>query len=152
MVLKCIVNLILVVYKTLEKLMTRINAGIDPSLLHRRHLIAEIREITMVPAALKRSLRTKSTEDIMRSIPKKFTLNSGHVLFFYNKLRYLENRFKLLCNEMLNRDYIADESRKLAFCGFEAVWYGDWESSEEDNKIVWERINLRISEKPHLYL
>lgn len=132
--------------------MTRINAGIDPALLHRRHLIAEIREITMVPASLKRSLRTKSTADIMSSIPKNFTLNSGHVLFFYNKLKYLENRFKLLCLEMLNRDYVADESRGLAFDVFDPIWYGDWSPTEEDNKIVWERIKLRISEKPHLYL
>jgi deoxyribonuclease (pyrimidine dimer) len=132
--------------------MTRINAGIDPSLLHRRHLIAELREITMVPAALRRSLRTKSVDDIISKIPKTFTLNAGHVLFFYNKLGYLEQRFRLLCNEMLNRNYVADESRVIAFSGFDSIWYGNWIPTEADNQIVWDRINLRISEKEELYV
>ena len=71
--------------------MTRINSNLDPSKLKRMHLIAELREITMVPAALRRSLRTRSVNDILTNIPKKFTLNRGHVTFFYNKLNFLKN-------------------------------------------------------------
>ena len=54
--------------------MTRINSDIDPKLLTRVHLVAELREITMVPAALRRSLRTKSPDDIIKSIPLKFLI------------------------------------------------------------------------------
>lgn len=80
--------------------MTRINADIDPALLERRHLVAELREIAMVPASLKRSLRTLTPESILPRIPKEFTLNDGHVLFFYDKIEFLRRRFKKLCEEM----------------------------------------------------
>ena len=58
--------------------MTRINADIDPATLHRRHLVAELREITMVPASLKRSLRTKTKEEVLKNIPDRYTLGKGH--------------------------------------------------------------------------
>ena len=131
--------------------MTRINSNLNPRLLKRVHLIAELREITMVPGSLRRSLRTKSVGEILKSVPKKFTLNAGHVLFFYPKLEFLQYRFIALSEEMKRRGYTPDESRIDAFSGFDKVFYNDWESSDEDDKIVIERINLRISQKPHLY-
>ncbi len=132
--------------------MTRINSDIDPKLLHRLHLIAELREITMVPGSLRRSLKTKSKREILKSIPKKFTLNSGHVLYFYTRLSFLQKRFDRLCHEMERRGYIPDKTRKIAFDGFDSEFYNDWASTQEDDNIVHERIALRISEKPHLYL
>lgn len=131
--------------------MTRINSNLDPKTLKRMHLVAELREITMVPAALRRSLRTKHPSDILASIPAKFTLNTGHVKFFYNKLAFLQRRFDALADEMERRGYSPDWSRKTAFGNFDKAWYGNWESTPDDDKIVQERINFRISQKPHLY-
>lgn len=131
--------------------MTRINSDLDPKILKRPHLIAEIREITMVPAALRRSLKTKDVETVLKSIPLKFTLNSGHVRFFYNKLEFLINRFNRLSAEMERRGYKPDYTRITAFSGFDSIWYGNWKSSPEDDEIVLQRIALRISQKPHLY-
>jgi deoxyribonuclease (pyrimidine dimer) len=130
---------------------TRINSNINPSSLKRAHLIAELREITMVPASLRRSLRTKSAESILASIPNKFTLNAGHVKFFYNKQAFLHRRFNMLAEEMIRRGYKPDYQRASAFHGFSPEWYNDWDSTPEDDKIVIERINFRISQKPHLY-
>jgi deoxyribonuclease (pyrimidine dimer) len=96
-------------------------------------------------------LRTKTPQEIMKSIPKKFTLNSGHVLFFYNKMKFLYDRFFRLVGEMERRGYSPDLSRANAFIGFDPMWYGNWESTTEDDNIVLERIKLRISEKPYLY-
>jgi len=132
--------------------MTRINSDIDPKLLHRRHLVAELREIIMVPGSLKRSLMTSSKLMVLSGIPKKFTLNTGHVKFFYNKLTFLQNRFDRLCNEMERRGYHPDRSRRQSFDGFDDRFYNDWTSTPEDDDIIHERIALRISEKPHLYL
>ena len=132
--------------------MTRINSNIDPKLLHRLHLIAELREITMVPASLSRSLMTRSHLMILCDIPKKFTLNTGHVKFFYNKLTFLHHRFDTLCDDMERRGYTPDRSRRTAFDGFNSLFYNDWTSTLEDDNIVHERIELRISQKPHLYL
>lgn len=131
--------------------MTRINANIHPSTLHRRHLVAELREITMVPAALKRALRTKTKDAILASIPEKFTLNAGHVKFFYDKQTFLFYRFKHLSTEMRKRGYYADQCRMQAFFNFDSEFNKNWEATPEDNALVQERINLRISQKPHLY-
>jgi len=131
--------------------MTRINADLDPRLLHRRHLVAELREITMVPAALRRSLRTKSEQDVLKSIPSSFTLGSGHVKFFFNKMLFLKLRFFRLCKEMQNRGYAPDWSRVKAFDNFSVLFYNDWVGSEVDRDIVLQRIEMRKQEKPHLY-
>lgn len=131
--------------------MTRINSNLDPKLLKRAHLIAEWREMPMVPASLRRSMRTKTASEILTSIPKKFTLNSGHVKFFYNKLGFLKNRFNRIADEMLRRGYVPDRSRIMAFDGFDEIWYGDWQATTEDDEVIIKRINQRIAEKPHLY-
>lgn len=131
--------------------MTRINSDLDPKTLKRAHLIAEYREITMVPAALRRSLRTKSKDEVLKSIPKKFTLNAGHVKFFYDKQSFLKTRFIRLCVEMNHRGYKFDPMRGDAFSGFDNEFCNNWNSTPEDDCIVQERINFRISQKPHLY-
>ena len=115
------------------------------------HLVAELREITMVPAALRRSMRTKTPDEILSSIPKKFTLNAGHVKFFYNKMAFLHRIFDRLALEMERRGYRPDWARNKAFNGFDSTWYSDWDSTPEDDAIVIERINFRIAQKPHLY-
>lgn len=131
--------------------MTRINANIPPKELTRMHLVAELREITMVPASLKRSLHSKSINEVLRYIPSQFTLNTGHVKFFYDKLHFLKDRFDALCEEMRIRGYQPDTSRKIAFDNFPKEFYNHWSATERDNDIVRERIALRISQKPHLY-
>ena len=60
--------------------MTRINI-IPVSELYDQHLIAEYREITMVPAALNRTLKSKIGLD-KNKISQQYTLNKGHVYFF----------------------------------------------------------------------
>jgi len=115
------------------------------------HLVAELREITMVPASLRRSLKTRDPESIQKGIPSEFTLNKGHVTFFYNKLGFLIKRFNRLADEMERRGYSPDRNRVIAFDGFDNQWYGNWESTNKDDDIVIERINFRISQKPHLY-
>lgn len=131
--------------------MTRVNADIDPKKLHRAHLIAEIREITMVPASLRRSLRTKSIQDVLESIPDTFSLGKGHVKFFYNKIGFLQYRFTRIADEMERRSFVPDRTRIEAFDGFDAMWTGHWQATDDDNLIVMERITMRIEQKPHLY-
>jgi deoxyribonuclease (pyrimidine dimer) len=131
--------------------MTRINAGIKPSELHRLHLIAEYREITMVPAALRRSLKTRNKADILAGIPKSFTLNKGHVSFFYDKLDYLKARFARLVYEMRQRGYTTDLTRGESFNGLPDEFYGEWQETPESREIIASRIAFRKAEKPHLY-
>lgn len=52
---------------------------------------------------------------------------------------------------MENRGYNPDWSREVIFNGFDDIWNNDWNSTEKDDQIVWERIGMRIKEKPYLY-
>lgn len=131
--------------------MTRVNAGVDPTELHRLHLIAEYREIPMIPASIKRSLRTRTIDAVLKDVPSAFTLNKGHVTFFANKILYLENRYERVSMEMLNRGYFVDSSRDPGFTGLPEQCYGTWEETPEARAIILERIALRKAEKPHLY-
>jgi len=105
----------------------------------------------MVPASLRRSLRTKSLDSVLNSVPPKFTLGKGHVTFFYDKIGFLKTRFERLCEEMVLRGYTCDRTRGTAFEGFPDVFNGGWVADELDNSVVQARINFRISQKPHLY-
>ena len=53
---------------------------------------------------------------------------------------------------MERRGYVADRNRIVAFDGFDPRFYNDWTSTPEDDDIIHERIALRKSQKPHLYL
>ena len=130
--------------------MTRINI-IEPSELTDQHLIAEYREITMVPGSLNRTLNSKVgyRED---RVPKRFTLNSGHVYFFYNKGKYLHNRYTRLINEMKRRGFSPDSNRVFPYKIFkDNGLYNDWLPTIEDYKIIRERIQQKIDMKPDWY-
>ena len=128
--------------------MTRINI-ISPSELTDQHLVAEYREIFMVGSALQRSLKSKNWD--RKTIPKKFTLNVGHVKFFYDKGKYLHNRYTQIVNEMKARGMKPDPSRYFKTHQFPDEFYNDWEPDDKAYEIIRERINLRLQQKPGWY-
>jgi len=79
--------------------MTRINCGIPPEKLSDKHLIAEHREIKRIPNCVSKGRFS------MKGQPSKFTLGTGHVKFFYDKLLYLKKRYELLYNECKKRNF-----------------------------------------------
>ena len=107
--------------------MTRINI-IPVSELTDQHLIAEYREITMVPAALIRTLNSKAGFS-KNKIPAKFTLNRGHVYFFYDKGLYLDKRYLLLVQEMILRGFNPDVNRHFPKDVFPSELFNDWTPS-----------------------
>lgn len=133
--------------------MTRINL-IPVANLTDQHLFAEWREIKMVPAALRRSLKTRSIDDILRGIPPQYTLNKGHVTFFYNKMLFLYNRYIILTDELMSRGYSLTEHDK-DFIFFRDIpdkfKQVDWSPNKNEIAINLARILLRISEKPTWY-
>lgn len=131
--------------------MTRINADYELKKLMDQHLMAEYRELPMVIAALKRSLRTQPVNTVLKKIPNSFTLNSGHVTFFYNKLTFLSRRYDRLIIELKERGYKLDSERKLDFTGIPEVFFKDWQAREKDNLVVEARINEKIQMKPQWY-
>lgn len=133
--------------------MTRINL-VPVQDLADQHLFAEWREIKMVPAALRRSLKTRNIGDILDGIPKRYTLNKGHVTFFFNKMLFLCDRYGELTDELENRGYVLanHDPHFIFFRDIPEVFRTtNWEPDYLDRKINIERILLRIGEKPGWY-
>lgn len=130
--------------------MTRINL-VKVQELTDQHLVAEYREIFMVGSALQRSLKSSNWEKTKKSLPVEFTLNGGHVKFFYNKGKYLHKRYLGLVNEMKRRGMKPDPSRVFKVHQWPDDLYRDWSPSEKELEIVRQRIQERIDQKPDWY-
>ena len=135
--------------------MTRINL-ISPSLLTDQHLLAEYRELPMVHAALRRSVKSKSWRlngKLPVPIPSKFCLGAGHVIFFYDKLFYLDMRYTLLQDEMIKRGWNPDPDRTLSLEGIPLEFktgYG-WTPDREAIDIIRARLIQKLDMKPGFY-
>ena len=128
--------------------MTRINI-VHPSELTDQHLIAEYREIFMVGSSLQRSIKSKNWNP--KDIPIKFTLNTGHVKFFYDKGKYLFKRYDELRIEMKARGMNPDDTRVFKREQWPDELWNDWTPSLEDYKLIRQRIEDRINMKPNWY-
>lgn len=116
--------------------MTRVNVGIFPEELSNQLLIAELREIKRIPNLI------KSGKFNLNKIPDRFTLGTGHVAFFYNKLGYLKKRYQKLYQEA-RKDVV---ERRLnvqdfsdSFENIDPYFMNDYEETERDRNILLER-------------
>lgn len=153
--------------------MTRLNL-VPPEELMDQHLFAEFREIKMVPKSLRRSLKAAEARDakiygyrnlyarrlmgqaiVLESIPKAYTLNAGHVSFFYDKALYLRERYNLLKAELerrginFNRDSLLDPDG--IFDVLDERFHKDYEPTPDALALVRQRIAERIAMKPNWY-
>lgn len=122
--------------------MTRINANIPPANLIDQHLLAEYREMVRIPSAVKKYLKSGKK---MPKIPEKFKLGPGHVVYFYDKLKFLHNRYIAIKKELDNRNTANNMSDRM-FYNIPAEYYNDISIDDlnEANAIVIERITERI--------
>lgn len=124
----------------------RINI-IEPSLLTDQHLLAEYNELNMVAQSFNHSKLFKNRNDI---IPKEYSLNTGHVKFFYDKGKYLYKRFYDLKNELRNRGFNVKMDFKNYWL-YRMEYFNDWKPSKNDYKVIFERIKFKINLKPNFY-
>ena len=117
--------------------MTRINVAIPVKELTMRHLMAEHREIKRIPNMVA-SGRAKIVD-----IPKQFTLGTGHVKFFYNKLGYLKKRYEELYKECVERGYAVTYYGN-AWEGIPQSLMNDYTPTAYDEKIIRQRIQERL--------
>jgi len=129
---------------------TRINL-VPISELADQHLVAEYREIFMVGSSLQRSLKSPNWRKTKNSLPKEFTLNKGHVKFFYNKGKYLYNRYLDLVEEMKSRGMSPDPDRIFKREQWPDDLFQDWSPTDRDLLIIRERIKVKIQQKPNWY-
>ena len=125
--------------------MTRINV-VPVTELTDQHLMAEYRELPMVPASARRSSAARFKPiDI-------YTLNKGHVTFFYNKKKYLVNRWLDLIAELYDRGYNIDPSaRVVKWHELDKFPQVDWQPDAHAVAINQQRIDERIKMKPQWY-
>ena len=126
--------------------MTRINVGVLPIELPSKLLLAEHREITRIPNAIK-----SGKANLSQILPDKFTLNAGHVKFFYKRCTYLKNRYIALYCECVKRGFnITDKS--TAFDDLPQESLGDYEPSPEDRQLIVDRIESKGFQLVSLYI
>lgn len=121
--------------------MTRINC-VPPLELTNKHLVAEYRELPRIFAL------ACHREDA----PKEYCLGKGHMLFFYDKLKYLANRQLVIVAEMLKRG-MNPSYDPLSLWAFhvdrggtlnKSLW-NDWEPDEKALAINRECITDRLN-------
>jgi deoxyribonuclease (pyrimidine dimer) len=117
--------------KEVRRTMTRINC-IPVEELHDKHLLAEYRE-------LPRIFKLARTGN---DIPDTYRLGTGHVKFFYNKLKYLEDRQRQLISECLRRGFNITHTEVSFDC--DPDLYNNWVPTEEAVVINRERIAERL--------
>ena len=132
--------------------MTRVNL-VPVGELANQHAMAEWRELKMIPKALARSLKTQPVDKILKKIPKEFTLNAGHVLFFYDKGAFLRRRYEQLTEELIARGYNINRDAKFDpdEIMFDPQWNGDYKPDERALAVIRERIAEKIAMKPNFY-
>lgn len=135
--------------------MTRINL-VKPQELHRLHLIAEIRELPRIVTYVENiaSKGNKALMGLLQQVPKQYTLNKGHMKFFADKLEFIYWRQLWLVYEARARGYnISYDLKTLRkrIDNLPSILHNDYQPTEEAVALSWERINLRIKEKPHVY-
>ena len=130
--------------------MTRINL-VPPEELSDQHLVAEYREIFMVGSSLQRSLRSPNWERTQKTIPTKFTLNKGHVKFFYNKGKYLSERYDELIQEIKRLKMRPEPSPTFKKEQWPDELFNTWKPNDYDLKVIRKRITTKINLKPDWY-
>jgi len=118
--------------------MTRINSAINVRNLTDEHLLAEHREIKRLPSVYKK--RIDKGKDFSDS-PDKFTLGSGHVIFFANKGKFTLDRYFELYDECIRRGFKVENYKKN--------WtvynvFNDYTSTDIEREMLVSRITDRL--------
>lgn len=123
--------------------MTRINC-VPPEELTAKHLVAEYRELPRI-FTLVRKAQDRGLTDVDIMIPPVYVLGTGHVRFFYNKLKYLETRQIMLIDEMRKRGFKPNFVKiDELMTGINQMWYNDWIPDDKAMEINRQRINERL--------
>lgn len=132
--------------------MTRINL-IDPKELTDQHLFAEYREITRLFGQVKTALDKHAAATVLAKIPPTYRLGAGHVLFFYDKLAFIEWRYFVLKAEVLARGFNITPKDDIAYFRklIDGRFYQDYTPDAEAMAASVGRVIEKIHAKPNWY-
>lgn len=113
--------------------MTRINC-VPVEELTDKHLVAEYRELPRISKAARPCT----------DAPRAYKLGAGHMKFFYDKGKYLSDRFDQLVAEMQRRGFVTNFTQyRLHPVGLN----NDWEPDQQAMAINRARIAERLGGK-----
>jgi len=127
--------------------MTRINV-VPVEELTTKHLVAEYRENPRVFALAHKAYMNKTKW--YNKQPMSYSLGTGHVLFFYNRLKYISTRQKQLVAEMIKRGYNPQFTECLEQQWrdkFPANYWNNYVPTEQALQINRERIKERLEKQ-----
>ncbi|ELA08482.1 pyrimidine dimer DNA glycosylase/endonuclease V [Moraxella macacae 0408225] len=132
--------------------MTRINV-IDVNELTDQHLFAEYREITRIFTLVNQACKKHPVSAILKKIPPTYRMSTGHVLFFYDKLNFIEQRYFHLRHEVLKRGF--NVTLKDDIVAFRTLidprFYQDFHPTKTDIAVNIGRLLEKIHAKPNWY-
>lgn len=117
--------------------MTRINV-VPVTELCDQHLLAEHRELTRIPNCIARGRYN------MKGQPAEYTLGTGHVKFFYDKLAWLSTRYGKLGIECRERGFKVT-NRWPHDISLDSSMWGSYTPTPEALTINRERIAERMA-------
>ena len=79
----------------------------------------------------------------MSEIPSQYVLGTGHVKYFYDKMKFLETRFTQLVNEMIRRGYNPQYIDSGIFRDVPVGFYKDYTPTLEAIELNQQRIKER---------
>ncbi len=116
--------------------MTRINV-VPVEELCDQHLLAEHRELTRIPNCIVRGRYS------LKGQPDKYVLGTGHVKFFYDKLKFLHGRYAALHHECLRRGFQPKWLWPVDAIDRFELWQ-DYKPTEEAKALNRQRIQERM--------
>jgi deoxyribonuclease (pyrimidine dimer) len=120
--------------------MTRINV-VDPSILSDKALSGEWHEIPRVFTLAKDAYWDNRLEAVLKKAPKEYTLGTGHVLWFYDKLGFILARYKALAVECQKRGWsvnVLEDDVLLKWIPKQLM--NNWEPTQEAIRVNMERL------------
>lgn len=129
--------------------MTRVNV-VAPYTLADQHLMAEFRELKHIVPAMRRSRNSKGG---ITGIVPNYTMQTGHVKFFYHRLDYVTQRYSDVGNELLLRGFNVDYTSASNVI-LDQLFNGEWLPPAKWHESMWVpnvsdvRVNIsRITER-----
>lgn len=129
--------------------MTRINL-VHVQELADQHLMAEYRELPRIFGAVRKHVQAgKKVQDF--KIPAYYILGTGHVTFFYDKLKYLVDRHYDLVLECLRRGINISNTGINDISDIPKEWCSDYTPGMNDIEVSRSRIAEKVHAKPDFY-
>lgn len=125
--------------------MTRINL-INPRELTDQHLVAEYRELPRIFWIVKKKL----LENKEIKVWKEYKMWRGHVIFFYDKLGFLEKRYYEIVKECKKRWFNISFS-ELDLSDIPKNYKKDFFPTKQDINISFSRIKDKLDNKKWFY-